>query len=205
MKHARKMAAALCLTASFATGVAQADDGNGNYILRGVGAQSCKSFVEAEQTSPEAVSPYVNWMEGYISGLNRFQHETFDAAPVIASSNVGALVRNLCSVEPDIRFETAIARLMAFFKPYRIQNQSQLIEMTVGDASAAVRQETLRWMQEKLTEKGLFSGDINGLFGSDTRSALSAYQQAQGLNVTGVPDTRTIMRFIQEDVQPQAQ
>ncbi len=183
-------------------GVAKAGDASGNYILRGIGAQSCQSFVTAEQTSVEAVRPYVNWMEGYISGINRFQPETFDAAPIISSANVGALVRNLCQLQPDIRFETAVARLMNFFIPYRITAQSQLIEMNVGGADAALRQQTMQWMQEKLAEEGLFAGEANGLFGSDTRAALSAYQQARELPVTGVPDALTIMRFIQEDVQP---
>ena len=180
----------------------RADDASGNYILRGVGAHACQDFINAEQTGADAVRPYVNWMEGYISGINRFQEETFDAAPVISSSNVGALARNLCRLEPEIRFETAVARLMQFFQPYRITQQSQLIELTVGDTSAAVRQQTLQWMQQKMADEGIFTGEANGLFGSDTRAALSAYQQARELNITGVPDAATIMMFIQDDMQP---
>ncbi|MCP4382639.1 MAG: peptidoglycan-binding protein [Hyphomicrobiales bacterium] len=47
----------------------------------------------------------------------------------------------------------------------------------------------VRELQEKLAEQGLYKGKIDGISGSRTRSAIVAYQESQGLTVTGRPST----------------
>ncbi len=42
-------------------------------------------------------------------------------------------------------------------------------------------------LQRKLAEKGLYDGKVDGISGSRTRAAIVAYQQAEGLAVTGEP------------------
>ncbi|MFN3231007.1 MAG: peptidoglycan-binding domain-containing protein [Alphaproteobacteria bacterium] len=201
----RSWTAALALGAGlWASGVAtqsMAADADSNYIVRGYGGQPCQAYLTAVTSSIEEVQPYLVWMEGYISGVNRLQTETFDASPIIPSADMGQLVATLCQQSPDAQFERAVLALLELFKPYRIREQSQLIEMTVGDTSGAIRQETMRWMQEKMIEKGFFTATPDGRFGPDTQLALRAYQRARELPVTGVPDGETIVNFIREDIQ----
>lgn len=47
----------------------------------------------------------------------------------------------------------------------------------------------VRQLQQKLAEQGLYKGKIDGISGSRTRSAIVAYQESQGLTVTGQPST----------------
>jgi hypothetical protein len=47
-------------------------------------------------------------------------------------------------------------------------------------------------VQRALKELGYYAGDINGSLGVDTRRALTAYQQAYGLDTTGVVDEATV-------------
>ena len=50
-------------------------------------------------------------------------------------------------------------------------------------------------VQAALMRLGFFNGDITGVLGEETRSALKAYQRENGLKVTGRMDLRTLTRL----------
>jgi Putative peptidoglycan binding domain len=50
----------------------------------------------------------------------------------------------------------------------------------------------IRNIQQKLQQDGLYHGRIDGLEGPGTKQALRAYQQQNGLPVTGTPDQQTL-------------
>ncbi len=197
----RTTAAAALIIGAMAAQSAQASDPKGNYIVRGIGARPCSDFMAAVSKSAQEALPYVYWMEGYLTGINRLQPQTFDVSPVTEAAIVSQMVRNYCSAQPTLRFETAIAQLMNFFAPYKVAEQSQLVEVTVGDARAALRQSTLKWMQEKMKAQGLFAGNPDGLYGSTTKDALLKFQKAAKIPETGVPDARTLVTFIQKEAE----
>ena len=66
-----------------------------------------------------------------------------------------------------------------------IENQS-FRELTQG-----VEGEDVRLMQIRLTELEYYTGDITGTFGTNTRSAVEAFQSDFDLEVTGVADAST--------------
>ncbi|MEN3975876.1 peptidoglycan-binding domain-containing protein [Emcibacter sp. SYSU 3D8] len=204
---AARVSAVLALAAMAFTGTvsldAHAADSKGNYIVRGIGARPCSDYMAAVGKSATDVMPYMSWMEGYLTGINRLQAQTFDVSPVTEAAIVGQMVRNYCTTQPTLRFETAVAQLMNFFAPYKVTAQSQLVEVTVGDARAALRQSTLKWMQEKLKAQGQFTGTPDGLYGNTTKTALIAFQKAAKIPETGVPDARTLVQFIQNEAQAQ--
>jgi peptidoglycan hydrolase-like protein with peptidoglycan-binding domain len=49
-------------------------------------------------------------------------------------------------------------------------------------------------MQKALTEKGLYRGPVDGKFGSQTRTAIAAFQRGAGLKVTGMPSEDLLVR-----------
>ncbi len=51
---------------------------------------------------------------------------------------------------------------------------------------------SIKNVQNALKELGYYAGDINGSLGVNTRNALTAYQQAYGLDATGVVDEATV-------------
>jgi len=199
----RTTAAAALVIAGMATEGAHASDPKGNYIVRGIGARPCSDYMAAVGKSAQDVMPYVSWMEGYLTGINRLQPQTFDVSPVTEAAIIGQMVRNYCTTQPTLRFETAVAQLMNFFGPYKVAEQSQLVEVTIGDARAALRQSTLKWMQEKMKAQGQFTGTPDGLYGATTKTALLAFQKAASIPETGVPDARTLVAFIQKEAEAQ--
>jgi peptidoglycan hydrolase-like protein with peptidoglycan-binding domain len=58
------------------------------------------------------------------------------------------------------------------------------------DSSAT--QEQIKGVQNKLAREGLFTGQIDGVWGSTTSKALSHYQQNHNLLVTGKLDKPTL-------------
>ena len=52
--------------------------------------------------------------------------------------------------------------------------------------------EEVRQIQQRLTELGIYSGPINGNFGPLTEAAVRAFQQEQGISVTGVAGPITL-------------
>lgn len=197
----RTTAAAALVIGAMAAQSAHASDPKGNYIVRGIGARPCSDYMAAVSKSAQDVLPYMSWMEGYLTGINRMQPQTFDVSPVTEAAIVGQMVRNYCTTQTTLRFETAVAQLMNFFAPYKVSEQSQLVEVTVGDARAALRQSTLKWMQEKMKAQGMFTGNPDGLYGASTKEALLKFQKAAKIPETGVPDARTLVAFIQKEAE----
>ena len=52
--------------------------------------------------------------------------------------------------------------------------------------------DTVYHLELRLTELGYFSGESDGIFDADTRTALESFQQANGLTVTGALDVDTL-------------
>lgn len=56
----------------------------------------------------------------------------------------------------------------------------------------SVSAETVQHAQSALQSQGLYHGPIDGVFGPETQSAVTAYQQEKGLPTTGQLDSRTL-------------
>jgi peptidoglycan hydrolase-like protein with peptidoglycan-binding domain len=50
----------------------------------------------------------------------------------------------------------------------------------------------IREVQQVLIARGFYDGEVDGIFGPDTRAALVTFQRREGLAVTGRIDTRTV-------------
>jgi peptidoglycan hydrolase-like protein with peptidoglycan-binding domain len=68
--------------------------------------------------------------------------------------------------------------------------------MAMVEAQPAAESETLiREIQTVLARKGLYLGAIDGEFGALSRSAITAYEKAEGLPVTGEPSAALLERL----------
>ena len=63
----------------------------------------------------------------------------------------------------------------------------------------------MQWMQEKLIAEKLLKGKATGAVDKATRTALGKYQEQRDLPKTSVPDSATLVKMIQEDVESKAQ
>ncbi len=175
---------------------ASAADADGNYAVRGLGGQSCERFTQAAEAEQGNAGLFVHWMAGYMTGLNRSQEETFDVSPILDNNAMGQLLLNVCADNPDVAVETATARLLNTLAPARVRQASEVMQAEAGERRVAVRRSTLAAVQQELQRLGHYGGGIDGIYGSGSRNALEAYQESEGLTVTGLPDPATLVRLL---------
>ena len=178
---------------------AEASDINGDFAVRGVGAQSCATLTQQIEADPQTI-PLVaaSWLMGYLTAINRTQDGTYDMMPVSDPAGIYQMVVGLCAANPDQLVEAVTDTVVRLVAPSRVTLASPIIETAAGEYRAALRQDVLRRMQLRLAELGYAVGNTGGNFDDATGAALSLYQTAENLPVTGVPDSATILRVLVE-------
>lgn len=61
-----------------------------------------------------------------------------------------------------------------------------------GGLSNEAQASLVSQIQEQLQRRGLYSGDVDGIIGPNTRNAIRSFQDAAGLSVTGEPSTNLL-------------
>jgi hypothetical protein len=187
--------AAIALTAiPFA---AFAADGQGNFAVRGVGAQTCQALnASLAKKDPNTGLVLESWVGGYLSSMNRLQGDTFDASPILANAVIAQMVVNVCQRAPTSTVETVTFDIFRAMAPSRVRNVSTNVEAKVGTATVVLRKETLIAIQTELQRQGLSKEAPTGLFTPATEAALKSFQAAHKLPQTGVPDPGTTIAVL---------
>ncbi|MCH5198680.1 MAG: spore cortex-lytic enzyme [Oscillospiraceae bacterium] len=106
-------------------------------------------------------------------------------------------------LKSDIKTKGSIKRLTSFFLA-AIFLALSILTMNVRqnnaspDVSQALSQfgssgEEVRQIQKKLKSLGYYTGTVDGIFGSQTRTAVKAFQRACGLTVDGIAGPKTLL------------
>ena len=188
MKIALLISGLLCLNTAFAA------DKNGSFAVRSAGMMTCETFVQEKVEKSKSLNLYMGWIDGYISAANQYTNDTFDLVPWGNTVLLATLIENHCKANPEQRFYIAVNQLVGALMQVRITEKNDFIETKHGDNSTYLYKSILVQVQQKLTENGLFKGKSNGEFGDDTRLALEAFQKANKLKVTGLPDQLTLYK-----------
>ena len=61
-----------------------------------------------------------------------------------------------------------------------------------GTVERTLSPEMVKQIQKKLNDEGYSAGDVDGVFGAETREALKDFQQKKGLKATGYVDKQTM-------------
>lgn len=69
-------------------------------------------------------------------------------------------------------------------------NHSQTGQQSTNESN--LDRDQVKQVQEALNQKGFKSGQADGKMGPETKDALQAFQQKQGLQATGQPDQQTL-------------
>ncbi|MGE0151569.1 MAG: peptidoglycan-binding protein [Reyranellaceae bacterium] len=189
----------LALAVAVAAGPsARASDTKGNYAVRGVGSQECQTLLQELDKDREGALAVASWILGYITAVNRYEPMTFDITPVNDARALTGIVLALCQKNPKARLENVLSDMLRAMARARLRADSPLVQMKSGDAVAAVRQEVLLTMQQRLNQRGLLKAKADGAYGPQTEAALKEYQKAENLPVTGVADAATVLRLLVE-------
>ena len=79
---------------------------------------------------------------------------------------------------------------------------SSAAAVPAGPSAPAASPKLVADLQQALAARGLYEGKVDGIFGSRTRAAISAFEQAEGLPVTGAPSATVLDRITTASLVP---
>lgn len=200
MKLLRAGAAALALWV-LAVEPAGARDKDGAFAVKGVGNETCAALLEAFKDKKPGVEAYVNWLEGFLTGLNDATPSTYDTAPWQSPIILFELTARFCDQNREARLIQAAKAVEQVIRPFRLAQRSPVVDIKVGERTMRHYQDTIRRAQEILIKAGLLTGKADGAWGPRTQQAFEAYQERSGLKRTGVPDQETLFKLFFESRQ----
>lgn len=180
----------------FIASTASASDATNRFALRGAGLASCEQFLKAMQERQENVLVAGGWIEGYVTAVNKFTADTFDIAPWQSTQALLGLVTRNCERNPQAGFFQVVDSMIKYLMPARLTAQSERVLVESGDTKFYIYRSTMKNVQEKLISLGHLKGGADGQYGPQTKTALEAYQTAQQLEATGVPDQNTLFKLL---------
>jgi Putative peptidoglycan binding domain len=181
--------------ALFGATMAEAADSKERFQAYGLGRLTCKRFVEAcdaKKDDCQVVAP--TWFEGYLTGFNALFDDTYDILPWQPPGILAEFTLNVCRQNPDaLVLQVANDLIRQVFIPDRIKTASDRVRIGEGKDAVAFYRETIRSLQQRLVDMGFLKGGVDGSFGPGTKAGVEAFQKANGLPATGIPDMRTML------------
>jgi len=186
--------AALILAASMPLSAA---DSEGRYMVKGAGTATCRVFLDAIERRDERFFSFAGWIEGYLSGMNRYESEVYD---LVSWQNTDLLMASLakyCKEQPDQNFHVAVTELAGALRRNAIKERTSQVPVAAGNDRAFVLYDVVvRRIQAALRLRGFYEGELTGEFTDETRDALTAFQASKDLPETGIPDQQTLSNLI---------
>ncbi len=164
----------------------------GAFALKGVGQASCQRFLDEREAQSSAYIRFVGWTHGYLSAYNQLSEATADIIPWQSAGLIDALLARYCKEHPEVQYARAVSALTVAWRPTRLKEASERIEVEAHGESVTLYKAILRRLQQSLADLGHYGGAIDGIYGPVTRKAIEAFQEANDLKMTGLPDQRTL-------------
>jgi hypothetical protein len=190
----------LFLAATLISLEARAADSGGQFAVKGIGGRTCEGFVTAKSESSDAYWMFLGWLDGYMTGINQYAPETYDITPWQSRNLLAALFEKFCARNPGANFFAVANKMTVELRDDRLRESSAPVVAKVGERTVGIYREILRRVQVLLKEGGHYKGEVDGLFGPNTRHALESYQKQVGLTVTGLPDQATLFKLLSPSV-----
>ncbi len=131
-------------------------------------------------------------MYGYITASNQHLPDTFDLAPWETLDTLTGYLIGYCRANPQASLAQAVFQLTEAMKEGRLTSAATPERVGRGDMQVIIYPDVVRRIQQRLTDARLFSATISGEFDQTTSDALMAWQRANDLEPSGVPDQQTL-------------
>lgn len=183
---------------------AMAADDDGAFAIKDAGAQTCGKFLTAWETSSSDLAQYAGWISGYVTGLNQFTDEVYDVAPWQSTETLLGMTRSVCGqMEAETRFMDAFAALTQRIAPMRLAASSPLEGVRRDGRALVIYEAVLAAARRRLAAEGFATGPEDAEFDQTASDAFSAFQQARGIEETGLPDQKTLFElFMRPSTKP---
>ena len=180
------------------TPVAVPDDDGGNFAMKGAGFLPCSVYTTEREKKSNIYYMIGGWLEGYVTAHNKYVDDTYDVTSFESLELLLLVIDNHCRSNGDDRLYSVINSIVAKLQPDRLRHNSRRIAIQQGERKTALYRETIRRIQHELTTRGLYKGEVDGVFSEATKAALMAFQSDVELEMTGFPDQTTLWKLLRK-------
>lgn len=192
MSRLPRICAAASVVAAFQFGLANAQDTvTHTYVVEGPGKTKCVEFADYPKGDAR-VGNLAAWLSGYMTAHHRLSDDIFDLTPWQTPSVLLGLLAQYCAANPDSMVEEGAQDLVDYLYPRAMRSASDVVAMRKGDEMVLLYETVLKQVRVALWDAGYARGGSEKALAED----LAAYQAAEGLKVTGLPDQATIARLL---------
>ncbi|MEQ9814986.1 MAG: peptidoglycan-binding domain-containing protein [Azospirillaceae bacterium] len=189
-------AAAVVLTAGLAASQpAHAADAEGNFRVIGSGFEPCSRLIELRDAEDPAYFAFRSFMNGYTTAFNALVPNVYSSTSIFSMDALYAFAVDFCADNPETLWVESVGSVLAGLEPLYLSQQPEPFEITNGENTATIPREFVTSIQQALRQRGLYGGAIDGIWGQGSQSGITRFQEEAGLEVTGVPDTRTLFEL----------
>lgn len=173
-------------------GAAHAADGDGRYGIDGAGRLKCEAFAKARQAENADYRVFAGWVDGYVTAFNHFQADTFDLTPWQSLELILAKLARYCDDNPGETFVAGLNLLAQALYDERLTAASPVVQARAGTQAVILYEAMLPRIHAALKTRGYKPGGEDGRFTEAMSGALRAFQKAEGLPTSGLPDQPTL-------------
>lgn len=172
---------------------------SGKYAIRGAGLVDCQTYLDEQQKQSKAYLMIGGWLDGYITGVNQYANDTYDATSFESTELFAELIENHCKKNPKDRLFPVVNSIINQRWESRVTKESPLVGIELGERNVRIYRETLERIQTRLAEKGYYELPATGQFDVNTIKAIAAFQETlDGYEATGFPDQATLWALLAE-------
>lgn len=176
---------------------AAAADSEGSFAIKGAGAASCGDFNAAWAKSSPDLGQYGGWMEGYLTAQNLHLSDTYDIAPWQSARTLLGYLRSACEqLPPETQVIRAVDAVLRTLLPARLEKTSRISGVQADGRGVVIYITVLEQVQARLVELGFLETQATGDLDALTVDALRAYQESEGLEVSGLPNQATLISLL---------
>jgi hypothetical protein len=181
----------------YGASAAHGADSNGDFSLMGAGIEKCEAYVKARDDGLDVQRQYISWMSGFFSGMNASTSNVFDVVPWQSPQTFADAAYSNCKRYPNEYFGRIVLGLAKSLEPLWLRsNSDKVIFPGDGATEPPIYRTVLLRVQERLVRLGHDGVTTSGEPDNATREALRAFQRAEGLEPTGLPDQATLARLL---------
>ena len=137
---------------------ASAEDRQGRYAIKGHGTLTCKTLDAERATKSNVYLSIGGWLEGYVTGYNRYSTQTYDVTPFESTELLLALISTHCANHPEDRLYAVVNGLLSKLAHDRLQAPSARVRISDGQRMAILYVTTIRRIQSALADRKLYRG-----------------------------------------------
>lgn len=205
MKFIRILGAVIGLVpvAAAAAPIETGQQGEPAFSVQGIGRISCERFLQERQNETNLYWNIGGWIDGFLTAYNAYVPETYDItayAPRNSADSFSILVARYCSDNGADPVGLVVKSIAEQLHPIRLKTRSDIKEIKVGDEKIEIYEKTIKMAQRNLKKIGYYTGDLDGVFGAETQSALAQFQESEGITATGAPNQDTLLRLLFKSV-----